>query len=396
MKKLLTPFFLFMGLLSYAQPPEGAGPNLIPNPSFEQVQGKRPDDDVDGSAAFKHNMVDWRSPTRTTPDLKIVLPTDVQKAKKSGAKYNDAHTGFKCIAILTHNPNSERSSTYREYIQVKLIEPTKKGKDYYYEFWICRDALAKFASNNMGFALSPSPLGRADSYEPLTDIQPDFNVTEIINKDKREWVKVSGIIKSANRSLYFVLGNFYNNEKTIMHEVKDGGHYENAYYWIDDVALHEVHPEPEVAAIPEPEPEPEPEIKVGEVVKLDRVFFVTAKWDLLPESNTQLDEVVALLNKYPSMEIAINGHTDDRGDHDYNLTLSKNRAKSVFKYLVAQGIPKERMKYVGYGETKPVADNATTDGRQLNRRVEFIVTKIGSDNLEIKYDTDVKPYTDND
>jgi outer membrane protein OmpA-like peptidoglycan-associated protein len=387
MKKYLTPLFLFLGVLAYAQPPKGSGPNIIPNPSFEIVQGKKPADDLDGSGAFRINMVDWKSPTRTTPDLKIVLPSEIEKQKGFNAPYNTTHTGYKCVAILTHNPQSERSDTYREYIQVKLLEPTKLGKDYYYEFWVCRDYNAKFASNNIGFVLSPTPLFE-NSYMPLSSIQPDFNVTEIINKDNREWVKYSGIIKSANRSFYFVLGNFFDNEKTIMHPVKDPGTFENAYYWIDDVALHLVNPEPD--------PIPEPPIKVGEVVKLDRVFFVTAKWDLLPASNEQLNEVVELLNTHPGMEIAIHGHTDDKGDDNYNINLSHNRAKSVYNYLIKTGgIAPDRLSYEGFGERKPVADNTTSEGRQINRRVEFVVTKVGGDNIEVKYDTDVKPYTDN-
>lgn len=387
-KCILTCLFLSCWLLSEAQPPEGAGPNLIPNPSFETVQGKRPGDDVDGSAAFRVNMVDWRSPTKSTPDLKIVLPHELEKAKRAGLPHNTTHTGYKMVAILTHNPKSERSDTYREYIQCKLDKPTKVGKEYYYEFWVCLDIRSKFASNNIGFVLSPSPIAQIESWTPLTDYTPDFNVTEVINQDERKWVKYSGTIKSANRSFYFILGNFFDNEKTTMVEHKEPGDFENSYYLIDDIALHEVYPEPEAVAPPPP--------KVGAVVKLDRIFFVTAKWDLLPESNAQLDEVVALLNEYPDMEIEIQGHTDDRGDDDYNLTLSKNRAKSVYKYVIAQGIAKERLKYRGYGEGKPVADNGTSEGRQLNRRVEFVVTKIGDDNLEVEYETDVKPYTDDE
>ena len=97
------------------------------------------------------------------------------------------------------------------------------------------------------------------------------------------------------------------------------------------------------------------------------------------------------------MEIAIHGHTDDRGDDNYNLNLSKNRAEAVYKYLTSQGaIAKERLSFEGFGEKKPVATNETPEGRQINRRVEFVVTKIGTDNLKINYDTEVKPYTDND
>ena len=132
------------------------------------------------------------------------------------------------------------------------------------------------------------------------------------------------------------------------------------------------------------------------MIKLDRVFFETAKWALLSESHEQLEEVVNLMKEYPSMEIAINGHTDSRGDNSYNQKLSENRTKSVFEYLVEQGIDASRMEYVGYGETKPIADNKYSDGRQLNRRVEFVVTHIEAKNTVIEQSNEVTPYTDND
>lgn len=124
---------------------------------------------------------------------------------------------------------------------------------------------------------------------------------------------------------------------------------------------------------------------------------MTAKWGLLPESNEQLQEVIDLLNEYPSMEIAIHGHTDSRGDNSYNQRLSENRAKSVYNYLVQKGsVAPNRLSYKGFGESKPVADNNTAEGRQINRRVEFTVTKVDAENLEVEYETEVDPYTDED
>jgi outer membrane protein OmpA-like peptidoglycan-associated protein len=102
------------------------------------------------------------------------------------------------------------------------------------------------------------------------------------------------------------------------------------------------------------------------------------------------------MNEYPSMQIEIHGHTDSRGNDSYNQNLSENRTKSVFEYLVEQGISAERMKYIGYGEKKPIADNMLAAGRQLNRRVEFVVTSIDAENTTIEQSNEVKPYTDND
>lgn len=382
--KLFYIFILFISVNSFAQLPENIGPNLIPNPGFEGFKGRRLQNDMDGSESFRYNLVDWKSPTMTTPDLIIVLPDDIRNAKKQGLKYNETHSGYKCVAILTYHPKSERSENYREYIQAKLTEPLKKDREYFFEFWVCREVNSMYATNNIGIFLSETEISGIENYKPLTDYKPFFNVSEMINKDKKEWVKYSGKFTAHDNSRYIIIGNFFLNDKTSFYKVSNGGEYENAYYLLDDLALHELNYKPE----------PKPEIKVGEVIKLDRVFFVTAKWDLLPESNQQLDEVVNLLNEYPQMEIAIHGHTDDRGDDNYNLDLSQNRAKSVYQYLINKGIAKERLKYEGFGEKKAVADNQTTEGRQLNRRVEFVVTKVGNENLKINYDTEVKPYTD--
>lgn len=393
--------------LTYAQPPEGHGENLVPNHDFEALVGRRPESDVDGSGVFRHNMVGWKSPTMSTPDVKISLPTEVKRAKRAGIDIDKAHSGYKMVGILTHNPESRRSDTYREYIQVKLKKPLIKGEEYYCEFWVCRARLSKYISNNLGVALSPTML-RNDGWLPLTHVTPDYNYDQLINEEKREWQRISFTFTSPNRSEYICIGNFFDNEKTKMVEAKDAPQvtadeqaYNNAYYLIDDVMLcltqeREPEPEPEPEPPAEPEPEPEPAIEVGTVINLDRVFFETAKWALLPESFEQLDELVGLMEKYPSMEIEIHGHTDSRGGIDYNQNLSENRTKSVYEYLVEQGIDASRMNYIGYGEAKPIADNKYAEGRQLNRRVEFVVTALKAENTTIEHSNEVKPYTDND
>lgn len=396
MKQLsILVFLLLWNICSIqAQPPEGHGENLVPNHDFEKLAGSRPESDVDGSGIFRYNMVDWKSPTMTTPDVKISLPSEVKKAKRSGINIDQAHSGYKMVGILTHNPESKRSDTYREYIQVKLKKPLIKGQEYYCEFWVCRARLSRYISNNLGVVLSPTPL-QEEGWKPLTAIQPDYNYGELINEEKRQWQRVSFTFNSPNRSEFLCIGNFFDNESTTMVEAKDAPEttvdeqaYNNAYYLIDDVMLC-------VTQYVEPEPEPvAPPPAVGAVIKLDRVFFETAKWGLLPESNEQLDELVELMNEYPTMQIEIHGHTDSRGGEDYNQNLSENRTKSVFEYLVDNGIDAGRMNYIGYGEAKPIADNRYADGRQLNRRVEFVITAIDAENTKIEYSEEIEPYTD--
>src|SRR5215212_7436533 len=116
-------------------------------------------------------------------------------------------------------------------------------------------------------------------------------------------------------------------------------------------------------------------IEVGQVVRLNNVFFDFDKWDLRPESFLELNRVVKLLNENPTIEIEMSAHTDSRGSDDYNFKLSDNRARSVMEYIISKGIPASRITSQGYGETKPVVPNDTDENRQLNRRVEFKILK---------------------
>ena len=117
-------------------------------------------------------------------------------------------------------------------------------------------------------------------------------------------------------------------------------------------------------------------IKVGEAVILNNVFFESDKYELKPESASELSMMIKLLDKNPTLKIEIGGHTDNSGTEELNKKLSENRAKSVYDYLVAHGVAAERLSYKGYAATKPVADNNSPEGKAKNRRTEFIVTGI--------------------
>jgi outer membrane protein OmpA-like peptidoglycan-associated protein len=116
-------------------------------------------------------------------------------------------------------------------------------------------------------------------------------------------------------------------------------------------------------------------IEIGQVVRLNNVFFDFDKWDLRPESFVELDRVVKLLKENPAIEIEMSAHTDSYGTDEYNFKLSDNRARSCMEYIISKGIPASRITSQGYGESKPVVDNDTDENRQLNRRVEFKITK---------------------
>lgn len=112
-------------------------------------------------------------------------------------------------------------------------------------------------------------------------------------------------------------------------------------------------------------------IEKGKETVLNNIFFDTDKYEIKERSKPELNKVVDFLKQNPDIRIAINGHTDNVGQAAYNQTLSANRAKAVYKYLIAAGINSERLAYKGYGQTKPVAINDTEAGRQQNRRITF-------------------------
>ncbi len=109
----------------------------------------------------------------------------------------------------------------------------------------------------------------------------------------------------------------------------------------------------------------------GKII-VNGIRFDVNKATLRPESMGAINRIYRLMEKNPDLRFSVEGHTDSDGDEDFNLNLSKARAKTVMDKLIAMGIPAERLKYTGWGESKPIDTNATAEGRANNRRVEFV------------------------
>ena len=111
-------------------------------------------------------------------------------------------------------------------------------------------------------------------------------------------------------------------------------------------------------------------IRTGEKIQLTNVFYTTDSWQIKEESFGELNNLVRLLNENKDIVMEIGGHTDSTGSDEHNMTLSEKRALSVVEYLISKGINSNRLSYKGYGNTQPIGDNNTAEGRQLNRRTE--------------------------
>ena len=121
--------------------------------------------------------------------------------------------------------------------------------------------------------------------------------------------------------------------------------------------------------------------KEGGTVTVDNIYYGYDSSALRDESFPVLDQLVSMMNENKNMKLEIGAHTDSKGSDAYNLKLSDARARSVVGYLISKGIAADRFESKGYGESKPIADNAKTDGsdnpdgRQKNRRTEFKIIK---------------------
>jgi outer membrane protein OmpA-like peptidoglycan-associated protein len=111
-------------------------------------------------------------------------------------------------------------------------------------------------------------------------------------------------------------------------------------------------------------------LKEGGSFEIDNLLFTSGSADLLEKSKIILNGFARYLQQNPSIQIEIQGHTDDLGDDATNLKLSENRCQAVFDYLISKGVDKANLSFKGYGETKPKFPNSTDENRAKNRRTE--------------------------
>jgi outer membrane protein OmpA-like peptidoglycan-associated protein len=127
----------------------------------------------------------------------------------------------------------------------------------------------------------------------------------------------------------------------------------------------------------EPESRANTTIPINQPQVFQHVYFETGKAILDKSSVEELDQLVVLLEANPALLLHVSGHTDDTGDSRVNQKLSLNRAEAVVNYLISKGVNKSRLQATGYGSLKPLASNSSKQGRNTNRRVEFILLEAG-------------------
>jgi len=117
----------------------------------------------------------------------------------------------------------------------------------------------------------------------------------------------------------------------------------------------------------------------GDTIRLQapsNITFDTNRAEVKSEFRPVLDQLAQSIQQYPNTIVRIEGHTDSTGSSSYNQTLSENRAQSVGSYLSQRGVGSDRLQPVGFGQTRPIASNDTTEGRAQNRRVEILLVPL--------------------
>ncbi len=117
-------------------------------------------------------------------------------------------------------------------------------------------------------------------------------------------------------------------------------------------------------------------LKVGQVIRVDKIFFKADTSTIETQSASALNDIYTMLNTNPNIIVEVGGHTNGIPSHDYCDKLSTSRAKAVADYLISRGIPSDRVKYKGYGKRNPIASNKSLVGRQKNQRVEIKILSI--------------------
>ncbi len=344
--------------------------NLVSNPSFEtyiscpKTLGNLEDD-----------LVTWQAPTNGSTDYFNGCSQAMGTPKNFNGE-QPANFGVGYVGLYFYAPED-----YREYIQAKLLQTLKKGETYKISFYVSLAERSDFAIKEFGIQFSENPVNvnttKTLSRMHLTKVSGDTsNYFEIgfstFYSDKKDWVLVEKEFVAKGTENYLIIGNFKNNKRTQKFKTLRNS-TKGSYYYLDMVSITSVAEnspiETEDISITETD-----SFEIDKINVFSNVLFEFDRFELLPTAETELKRIEQYLNNNPQLKITISGHTDNLGSDNYNKTLSEERAKSVSQYLTNQGISPDRISHKGYGSSKPIASNTTSQGRSKNRRVEFVIT----------------------
>ena len=370
MRSLIISILLAFALSVQGQstkPPEN-GDNIVPNPSFERF-GNIPIGWTYKGSDFGRVIKYWFSATTASPDVYgpgVRVPSDW--AEKGFGKQTP-HTGKAMIGITVYGCVNGKPHC-REYVEIQMAEPLVEGQNYEVSYWACPLEKSMY-SNNLGAYFSVKPIDRKTDEILVRNAQ--IQSSSLVKPAKKgQWTKVISTFVATYEAEHIVIGNFNDDNNTIVESSGADG-YNYAYYYIDDVTVRKIPPfkkppikKDDLSLIP---------LEKGKKILLKNIYFEFDKAELMPRSYVELNKLLTIMKGNPTLCIEIAGHTDSDGSDDYNKNLSQKRAEAVMTFLKAQGVSAKRLQAKGKGEAHPIASNDSDEGKAENRRVEFEVLK---------------------
>lgn len=363
----ILPFIVLLQTLT------AFGQNLVPNPSFEDFS-TCPGNYTQNPLEFR--VKDWKSASLGTPDYFNMCSNGEADVPYNWAGVSDPYEG-KGYAGLYVWMNATKD--YREYLQCQLLEPLLQDSVYEIEFHYKLSSYSKFSIDRMGLLLSNELVNIKN--DQVLSIAPTLSVVQdsALTIETGYWETARLEYHAKGGEQFLVIGNFFDNTTTRSYSIQFRPASQmmlanSAYYYIDDVR---VIPQYKLRQLMK-EQVPEfiaAQTELNTTYILKNIQFEFNSYRLHPSSFRELDFLVGWLEEHPGVIVRLFGHTDDVGSEKYNLTLSRNRAKTVAAYLISQGIGERRIESGGYGKTKPLAEGTTEEARSINRRVEVKFVK---------------------
>ena len=344
--------------------------NLVPNPGFEELSRCPHSFSVDKKDFI---VPGWASPTIGTPDHFHGCSWGDADVPFNWAGSANAHSGkgYAGIYVWSNDPNRN----YREYLMCELAEPLQKDVQYVLEFYYRLASNSVYAINRFGLGLTNEALNV--SHDKLIEVSPVISIendSSIIAKTGG-WERAKQVYTAKGGERFVIIGNFFDNNSTKSTRLpyrigKNTMLTTSAYYFVDDVSVKPTDSLKQ-KVVPVVSKFKRDTIELNTDYILKNIQFEFDSYVLLRSSFVELDKVVEYLKQRPDVNIRLSGHTDFIGSDDYNLVLSRNRARSVADHFVSRGIQSQRIISYGFGKSRPIVLEKTDEARKINRRVEI-------------------------
>jgi OmpA-OmpF porin, OOP family len=361
--------------------------NLIMNPSFDYFFYKPVSVIYDGKSKIDDWTPFWITPGNYTPDYLSNLRTiDVLSNYflfdfPLPDKYSYVGLGL-----------FREKTNYSEYIQGKLIKPLLKGRRYCVKISLALSSYSGFSINRIACHLSANQVNINENNESSFSTQI---VLSTLSVDNKQFITLCDCFIAEGGEQFISIGRFTSSKNLKIKQrenipLSQFGIEESAYYLIDNVDLHEIQDpidcfcknsfiqNEKIQTLPDsviPTIETDlRNLKLGDSLILKNVNFEFNSSTIQLEADKILKILFNYLQEHPKIRILICGYTDDQGSREYNLELSVNRAKTVYTWLVNQGIEANRLKYIGFGKSYPLYNDKSGKFNEFNRRVEIKIT----------------------